>query len=100
MNKVMVLKGGSSALHILGDIGRKEDDYIRVHKEDDTYYIGNFEEGFGFIDVKFQKSDCRNLTQPEIDDLNKKWFAINGQALYKINLDNEGNIVQLKQNDN
>ena len=73
MNKIMILKGGSPAIHMTGDIGRKCDDKIRIHSEDDTHYIGSFEEGYGFINVKFNKSDCRLLTQEEREKLNGNW---------------------------
>jgi len=96
MNKMMILKGGSSAIHKLGDIGRKEDDYIRVFEEDKEYYIGNFEEGFGFIEVKFKKEDCRSLTKEERKDLNGKWYIISGTLLYKIYIDENDNIVSGK----
>jgi hypothetical protein len=88
----MVLKGGSPAIHQLGNIGRDDDDYIRVCGENGDYYIGEFEEGFGFINVKFKKSDCRLLTKEERDNLNNKWYTINNTPLYKINIDEEGNI--------
>ena len=93
MNKIMVLKGGSPAIHKLGDIGRKEDDMIRIHSETDTHCIGNFEEGFGFIDVEFKKEDCRNLTKEERVDLEGQWFGVNGNPLYRLYLDEEGNVV-------
>ena len=96
MNKIMILKGGSPAIHMTGDIGRKYDDKIRIHSEDDTYYIGNFEEGFGFINVKFNKSDCRQLTQMEREKLNGSWYGINGNPLYRIYVDEEGNVVNGK----
>jgi len=96
MNKIMMLKGGSPTIHKTGDISRKCDDKIRVHSEDDTYYIGNFEEGFGFINVKFNKADCRPLTQMEREKLNGSWYSINGVPLYRIYVDEEGNIVDGK----
>lgn len=34
MNRIMILKGGSSAYHKMGDIVREEDDYIRTIKGD------------------------------------------------------------------
>jgi hypothetical protein len=92
----MILKGGSPAIHKLGDIGRENDSKIRVGNEDEEYYIGNFEEGFGFIDVKFKKSDCRPLTNEERDNLNGSWYTINGNPLYKIYVDEEGNIINGK----
>ena len=92
MNKIMMLKANSPAIHKLGDIGRNIDDKIRIHSEDDTYYIGSFEEGYGFINVKFNKSDCRPLTQEEREKLNGSWYGINGNPLYRIYVDDEGNV--------
>jgi hypothetical protein len=94
MNRIMVLKGGSPAIHKLGDIGRKQDDYIRISSETDEYYIGNFEEGFGYIDVKFKKYDCRLLTEQERKELNGKWYSINGNPLYRIYVDEKGNVIK------
>ena len=96
MNKIMMLKANSPATHKLGDIGRKYDDKIRIHSDDDTHYIGSFEEGYGFINVKFNKSDCRQLTQMEREKLNGNWYTINGNPLYRIYVDEEGNIVNGK----
>lgn len=67
LNKYMVLLGGRPAIHKLGNIGREDNDYIRVFEEDEECYIGNFAEGFGFIDVKFKKEDCRSLTKEEVE---------------------------------
>lgn len=96
MNKIMILKGGSPAQHKLGDIGRTNDDFIRVNDETETHYIGNFEEGFGFINVKFQKEDCRTLTEEEKTKLNGSWYSINENPLYKIYVDAEGNVINGK----
>ncbi|GAB6989605.1 hypothetical protein [Paenibacillus pini] len=96
LNKYMVLLGGRPAKHKLGDIGRKEDDFIRVFREDEEYFIGNFTEGFGFIDVKYKKVDCRNLTVEEVDKLNGKWFGVNGDPHYQISIDYDGNLVERK----
>jgi len=93
MNKIMMLKGGSPAIHKLGDIGRPVDDKVRIHSEDEDHYIGSFEEGYGFINVKFNKVDCRSLTQSEREKLNGSWYGINGNPLYRIYVDDEGNIV-------
>ena len=93
MNKIMMIKANSPAIHKLGDIGRNIDDKIRIHSEDDTHYIGSFEEGYGFINVKFNKLDCRLLTQEEREKLNGNWYTINGNPLYRIYVDDEGNIV-------
>ena len=96
MNKIMMLKANSPAIHKLGNIGRDIDDKIRIHSEDENYYIGNFEEGFGFINVKFNKSDCRPLTQEESQNLNGSWYGINGNPLYRIYVDDEGNVINGK----
>jgi hypothetical protein len=91
----MVLKSKSPAIHLLGDIGQSNhDEYIRVYEEDEEYYTGNFEEGFGFVDVKFKKSDVRNLTKEEVDELNKKVFCINNQQCYNISIDDNGNFYE------
>ena len=96
MNKIMILKGNSPAIHLLGDIRREEDEYIRIHEETETHYIGNFEEGFGFINVEFRKEDCRQLTEEERKELNGKWYSISGNPLYRIYVDEQGNIVNGK----
>lgn len=88
--RTMFLKGGSPALHLLGDLSRQYDDFICVYDEDDDYYIGCFEEGFGFVDVKFAKNDVRPLTQEEVDDMNRRWYCINGQPMLKIHIDENG----------
>ena len=96
MNKIMMLKANSPAIHKLGNIGRDIDDKIRIHSEDENYYIGSFEEGYGFINVKFNKSDCRSLTLEERENLNGSWYGINGTPLYRIYVDEEGNVVNGK----
>lgn len=88
--RIMCLAGGSPAYHKLGDIGREEDDYIRVFAESEHYYQGVFEEGFGFINVRFPKVNVKPLTQEQINDLNGKYYSINGRSLYVIKLDNDG----------
>jgi len=96
MNKIMMLKANSPAIHMTGDISRKCDDKIRIHSEDENHYIGSFEEGYGFINVKFNKADCRLLTQTEREKLNGNWYTINGNPLYRIYVDEEGNVVNGK----
>ncbi|MFU1797357.1 hypothetical protein ACM1RC_26060 [Paenibacillus azoreducens] len=91
MNKqrYMILKGGSPAIHKLGDIGRDEDDLIFVKSETQNHFVGNFVEGFGFADVEFRKSDCRPLTQAEIEKLNNSEIQLGG-IRYKMRVDSEG----------
>jgi hypothetical protein len=88
--KIMVLKGDSPAIHKLGDIRRKEDDYIWVQEETDDKYIGQFVEGFGFIGVQFNRTDVRPCTVEEIDYLNKGYFTVNGQAWGKLSYNYDG----------
>lgn len=66
--RLYLLKNGSDAIHKMGNIKRDEFDaeLIIVKSEDADYYIGNFAEGFGFIDVKFRKEDCRKATLEEL----------------------------------
>jgi len=96
MNKIMILKANSQAIHMLGDISRENDEHIRVHEETETHYIGNFEEGLGFINIEFRKEDCRPLTEEERKELNGKWYSINGTPLYKIYVDEQGDIIKGK----
>jgi hypothetical protein len=88
--RMMILKGESPAIHKLGDIGREEDDFIDVYGEIEDKYIGSFYEGYDFIGVKFNKKDCRPLTQKEIDYKNKKYNFINKYVSHKIHIDPEG----------
>lgn len=66
--KYYLLKKGGSAIHKTGDISRDAYDaeLIQIFKEDENYLIGNFVEGFGFVAVKFLKSDCRLATEKEL----------------------------------
>lgn len=96
MTRVMVLKGGAPALHKLGNISRTDDEFIDVKEETETEYIGNFSEGFGYIDVRFDKKDCRPITKEEVDSLNKKVFTINNKVYGRICVDDEGNYLPVK----
>lgn len=92
-SRIMVLRGGSPAIHKLGNIGRDIDDLIVVHEESDNFYKGNFHEGFGFIDVKFAKVDVRPMTIDEVDKHNEQWFGINGRPLGRNSIDYNGHHV-------
>lgn len=87
--RYMILKGGSPAIHKLGDIGRDEDDLIFVKSETEDHFIGNFVEGFGFADVEYRKSDCRPLTPGEIEKLNNSQIQLGG-VRYKMRVDSGG----------
>lgn len=90
--RIMVLKGGSPAIHLLGDIGRDEDDFIWVESETEDQYIGHFEEGLGFINVRFNKADVRPCTTEEIDKLNECYFIINNTVMYKNKFNHDGTV--------
>lgn len=90
--RVMALKKGSPAFHMMGNIGRDilDVEYIYVNTESDDYYMGSFIEGLGFINVIFRKEDVRPLTKGEIDEQNKKILTINGGYAGSFNLDYDG----------
>lgn len=68
IDKYMFIKKGGKAIHQLGDISRDvyDAELIYVHGETDTDWIGSYCEGFGFVNVKFAKEDCRDATDEEI----------------------------------
>lgn len=88
--RMMMLKGGSPAFHKMGNIGRDNDDRINIHYESDNHYMGVFCEGFGFINVIFNKEDVRPLTVEEIDKINGMYFGINNQPYHQISIDENG----------
>ena len=68
-SKYMLIRKGGKAIHMLGDISRDffDAELIIVHDEDEENYIGHYAEGFGFINVKFRKSDCRLAADEEVE---------------------------------
>jgi len=68
-SKLYLLKKNADAIHKTGNIKRDiyDAELIVVHSEEDDFYIGNFVEGLGFIDVKFRKCDCRLASNQELD---------------------------------
>ena len=78
-SKVMKLIGHRDAIHLLGYIGRPDSnitEYIAVHYEKEDYYVGNFIEGLGFIDVHFPKHQCDDLTPQEQDKIDRSHLVI------------------------
>lgn len=69
---------GTIAEHKTGKISRTEPSLCVVDRETKNYYVGNWVEGFGFIDVKFPKNTTRDLTKKEINDFNGKLIQIGG----------------------
>ncbi|MFC6546107.1 hypothetical protein ACFQBN_05220 [Cohnella cellulosilytica] len=94
----MILKGGSPAIHKLGDIGREQDDLIYVKSETPDHFIGNFVEGFGFTDVAFKKNDCRSLNPGEIEELNNSVIRLGG-IRYRMRVDPEGYPIEEKSHE-
>ena len=74
--RYMFIKKNGKAIHKLGDISRGyfDAELIFVNDEDEDNWIGQFCEGFGFMEVKFAKSDCRLASEAEIA-LCEKGFA-------------------------
>ena len=72
MPKYMFLRKGGKAIHQLGDISRDyyNSELIVVEKEEPLNWVGHFAEGYGFIDVKFAKEDCKDATDEEV----KMWI--------------------------
>lgn len=75
------------AYHQCGDISRDEAELCVIHNETPHYWVGNWVEGFGFINVLFPKSSTRDLTQDEVDGYNGKQYAINDMLLHPMVID-------------
>ena len=73
LDKFMFIKKGGKAIHKLGDISRDvlDAEMIYVYNEDEKNWIGQYCEGFGFVDVKFAKADCRDASEEEVDLVRK-----------------------------
>jgi len=67
-----------------GDISRDEPDLCCVGAETDHFYIGNWVEGLGFVDVVFPKETTRELTDAEKEHYNGKHIGIPGSWAYQI----------------
>ena len=57
----------TTAIHQLGDISREKLDLCIIEGEEGENYIGQWVEGYGFINVKFPKATTRELTGEEKD---------------------------------
>ena len=68
LSKYMMLKKNGEAWHCCGNLSRDELDWepIFVYAEEGDYWVGNYMEGLGFCDVRFLKTDCRDMTEAEI----------------------------------
>jgi len=52
------------AYHILGNISRDKGFICRIFKETPEYFVGNWEEGYGFINVVFPKETTHEIEIP------------------------------------
>ena len=55
----------TKATQTLGDISREDEDYCRITEKTEEGYIGNWCEGFGFVNVLFPFETTRALTEKE-----------------------------------
>lgn len=72
MIRRMFIRKNGKAIHQLGDISRDyyNAELIYVNSEDEDNWIGNYAEGFGFVNVKFAKKDCKEASEEEV----KMWI--------------------------
>lgn len=72
MTRCMFIRKNGKAIHQLGDISRDyyNAELIYVNSEDEDNWIGNYAEGFGFVNVKFAKKDCKEASEEEV----KMWI--------------------------
>lgn len=85
LHKLMFIKKGGKAVHKLGDLSRATYDaeLICVSNETESDWIGNYAEGFGFYGVHFEKADCRDATEEEVQE----W--INNKYEFKYGIDEQ-----------
>jgi hypothetical protein len=55
----------TTAIHKMGDISRDEPSLCYIRGESGDDYIGEWQTGYGFIDVRFPKATTRKLTPEE-----------------------------------
>ena len=56
----------TTAIHpAVGDISREEDDYCYIKEKNPDGYLGQWVEGYGFINVTFPIETTRELTAEE-----------------------------------
>ena len=98
LNRIMILKDGCIARHNGNDIKSFGNEFIYVNEEHDDHYVGHFVEGFGMINVVYNKSDVRPLTEEEIKKYSSLWLTIDGKICWQSILDSEGNIIKPENN--
>lgn len=74
LRKPMFIRKGGKAMSKTGfDLSRDVFDVelICISDEDESNWIGNYAEGFGFFGVRFAKEDCRDASDDEVN----AWIA-------------------------
>lgn len=77
----------TTAKHKLGDISRDEPALCYIGKEHGDNFIGNWVEGFGFIEVRFPKATTRLLTEDEKEQYRGKYVQIGSGPPIELNID-------------
>lgn len=75
LSKYMFIRKGGEAYHCLAPDfpdNAYDCEAIYVYGEDGDYWVGNYCEGYGLIDIRFLKADCRDATEEE-----KRWIEDN-----------------------
>ena len=76
------------AFHVLGDISRDQPSLVVIDGEDEDDFIGQFVEGFGYINVRFPKGTTRELTAAEVEQYNGRVVA-EGTGAWRIRIGGE-----------
>lgn len=74
---------GTIAYHKLGEISRQIPDIFTAVAETETYWVGSWVTGFGFVSVLFPKETSRELTEEEVETYKTKKLGIGS---YKLNI--------------
>ncbi|MCK9596729.1 hypothetical protein M0R19_06055 [Candidatus Pacearchaeota archaeon] len=76
----------TKAIHKLGDISSNKPDIFHIRGVRESYYLGEWLTGFGFMEVKFPKETTRDLTKEEIEYYNTRSIHFSNGASYKLNI--------------
>lgn len=83
------------AHHQLGDISSDRPTLCDIDSEDEENYIGNWVDGFGFVEVKFPKATTRELTDDEKNFHNGRILMMGTQLAGIIQIPDAPNIVPI-----
>lgn len=71
------------------DISRDEPDLCIIFDEDADNYIGNWVEGFGFVDVRFPKTTTKALTAEDVNEYHGMHLSLAGRYIGDVDLKSE-----------